>query len=332
MSVWPTSPPRHARTCSTRSPRRPIASARRSLRSAAPTSSSTSRAADRLEEELFARCSSPTAARAARTRASPSATACRCAPSSPPLRGIRRRASRASSSPRPSALREADGTLATLQDSMLPGRGRRRRAARRARRRARADRRRCPRGRGDSSASSAGKKSGAAVANTVMAALAITTDVPRRYGQVGMQVITDESQAWLRELRDPATREAAATRLHGLLLRAARFEVARRRRSLAHVPPGDVDDLAMQAADDALISILAKLDTFRGAQPVHHLGVQVRAAGGSGEGAPARLAGPRGQDRRRRSGRALRPATRASATSSRPASCSQRSRRRCRAA
>jgi RNA polymerase sigma-70 factor, ECF subfamily len=97
-----------------------------------------------------------------------------------------------------------------------------------------------------------------------MAALAITTEVPRRYGQGGMQVITDESQAWLRELRDPATREAAATRLHGLLLRAARFEVARRRRSLAHVPAGDVDDLAMQAADDALISILAKLDTFRG--------------------------------------------------------------------
>jgi RNA polymerase sigma-70 factor, ECF subfamily len=30
------------------------------------------------------------------------------------------------------------------------------------------------------------------------------------------------------------------------------------------VPPGDVDDLAMQAADDALIAILAKLDTFRG--------------------------------------------------------------------
>jgi RNA polymerase sigma-70 factor, ECF subfamily len=30
------------------------------------------------------------------------------------------------------------------------------------------------------------------------------------------------------------------------------------------VPAGDVDDLAMQAADDALISILAKLDTFRG--------------------------------------------------------------------
>jgi RNA polymerase sigma-70 factor, ECF subfamily len=97
-----------------------------------------------------------------------------------------------------------------------------------------------------------------------MAAGAITTDVPRRYRRPAMHVVTDESQAWLRDLRDPATREDAATRLHGLLLRAARFEVGRRRRTLAHVPPGDVDDLAMQAADDALIAILAKLGTFRG--------------------------------------------------------------------
>jgi RNA polymerase sigma-70 factor (ECF subfamily) len=79
-----------------------------------------------------------------------------------------------------------------------------------------------------------------------------------------MHVVTDESQAWLRDLRDPATREAAAARLHALLLRAARYEVGRRRRSLAHVPYGEADDLAMQAADDALVSILAKLDTFRG--------------------------------------------------------------------
>jgi RNA polymerase sigma-70 factor, ECF subfamily len=89
-----------------------------------------------------------------------------------------------------------------------------------------------------------------------MAALAIPTP---------MAVVTDESDAWLRDLRDPATREVTAARLHALLLRAARFEVARRRRSVWHVQAGDVDDLAMQAADDALIAILAKLDTFRGA-------------------------------------------------------------------
>src|SRR3954464_6465539 len=73
-------------------------------------------------------------------------------------------------------------------------------------------------------------------------------------------VLVDESTDWLRELRDPATREAAAARLHALLLRAARFELGRR-----SVAPGDRDDLALQAADDALVAILAKLDTFRGA-------------------------------------------------------------------
>jgi RNA polymerase sigma-70 factor, ECF subfamily len=98
-----------------------------------------------------------------------------------------------------------------------------------------------------------------------MAALAMTVEAPRRYGRPQMAVVADESQAWLRDLRDPATREEAATRLHAMLLRAAHFEVARRRRSLGHVQTGDADDLAMQAADDALVAILAKLDTFRGA-------------------------------------------------------------------
>jgi RNA polymerase sigma-70 factor (ECF subfamily) len=49
-----------------------------------------------------------------------------------------------------------------------------------------------------------------------------------------------------------------------LLLRAARFEVARRRRVLPHVRGGDFDDVANQAADDALVAVLARLDDFRG--------------------------------------------------------------------
>jgi RNA polymerase sigma-70 factor (ECF subfamily) len=52
--------------------------------------------------------------------------------------------------------------------------------------------------------------------------------------------------------------EAAVARLHALLLRAARFEL-RRRGARA-----DLDDLAVQAADDALVAILAKLPAFRG--------------------------------------------------------------------
>jgi RNA polymerase sigma-70 factor (ECF subfamily) len=54
-------------------------------------------------------------------------------------------------------------------------------------------------------------------------------------------------------------------RLHALLLRAARFEVARRRHTMPHLRGDDFDDLALQAANDALVSVLARLDSFRGA-------------------------------------------------------------------
>jgi RNA polymerase sigma-70 factor (ECF subfamily) len=70
--------------------------------------------------------------------------------------------------------------------------------------------------------------------------------------------------AWLSALRDPLTRDHAVASLHALLLRAARFELARRRRSLPGVPRGELDDLAVQAADDALLAVLRKLDDFRG--------------------------------------------------------------------
>ena len=60
-------------------------------------------------------------------------------------------------------------------------------------------------------------------------------------------------------LRGPR-RDAAIGELHALLLRAARFELSRR-----DVAPGEREDLATEAADDALMAVLAKLDTFRGA-------------------------------------------------------------------
>ncbi|HKG43051.1 MAG TPA: sigma-70 family RNA polymerase sigma factor [Gaiellaceae bacterium] len=75
-----------------------------------------------------------------------------------------------------------------------------------------------------------------------------------------------ESREWLRDLRAAGVvREEAIGRLHALLLRAARFEVARRRPSLPHLRGGDLDDIANQAADDALVSVLRRLDDFRGA-------------------------------------------------------------------
>jgi RNA polymerase sigma-70 factor (ECF subfamily) len=75
-----------------------------------------------------------------------------------------------------------------------------------------------------------------------------------------------ESREWLRSLRaEGGTRDAAIARLHELLLRAARFEVARRRPLLPHLRGSDLDDIANHAADDALVSVLRRLDDFRGA-------------------------------------------------------------------
>ena len=73
-----------------------------------------------------------------------------------------------------------------------------------------------------------------------------------------------EARAWLGALRaGGAEREEAARRLHALLLRAARFELSRRRAMLAGSTRETMDDLAMQSADDALSAILAKLDDYR---------------------------------------------------------------------
>jgi hypothetical protein len=90
-----------------------------------------------------------------------------------------------------------------------------------------------------------------------------------------------------------------------LLVRASRFEVARRGRALGGGPAGDLDDLAMQAADDALVAILRKPRTSR-RQPVHHVGLQVRAARGGREGPPARVGRTRGPARGGRLGAAAR--------------------------
>lgn len=59
-------------------------------------------------------------------------------------------------------------------------------------------------------------------------------------------------------------REAAVVELQALLIKAARFEVNRRRDSLPHLREGDREDLAQQSADDALMAVLAKLGEFRG--------------------------------------------------------------------
>lgn len=74
-----------------------------------------------------------------------------------------------------------------------------------------------------------------------------------------------ESSAWLRGLRALGDeREGALERLHDLLLRAARRE-AQRRRDLVPVGGVELDDICQQAADDALVAVMGKLDAYRGA-------------------------------------------------------------------
>ncbi len=90
-------------------------------------------------------------------------------------------------------------------------------------------------------------------------ALSEATDAPAAF-------LDAESRDWLRDLRaQGTTHDAAVARLHELLLRAARFEVGRRRPTLPHLRGNELDEIALEAADDALVSVLARLDDFRGA-------------------------------------------------------------------
>jgi RNA polymerase sigma-70 factor (ECF subfamily) len=75
-----------------------------------------------------------------------------------------------------------------------------------------------------------------------------------------------QSQAWLDALRgEGVERDQAMARLHELLLRAARFELGRRRAAMSYVRGEELEDIAMQAANDAMMAVLAKLDDYRGA-------------------------------------------------------------------
>jgi RNA polymerase sigma-70 factor (ECF subfamily) len=75
-------------------------------------------------------------------------------------------------------------------------------------------------------------------------------------------IVHDDLAARLR--MTGADQEHAAGELHALLLRAARFEIGRRSSALAHVRGDSADDLALQAADDAFVAVMSKLDSFRG--------------------------------------------------------------------
>lgn len=73
-----------------------------------------------------------------------------------------------------------------------------------------------------------------------------------------------DSARWVRSLAAGSpSRETATDELHRLLLRAARAEAARRS-GYNGVAGVELEDLATQAASDAVLSILRRIDSFRG--------------------------------------------------------------------
>jgi RNA polymerase sigma-70 factor, ECF subfamily len=78
------------------------------------------------------------------------------------------------------------------------------------------------------------------------------------------QGLDTESADWVSRLATPGPDHESAVRdLHSLLLRVARREVHRRAAGLPF-SGRELDDLAMQAADDATFAVVAKVDLFRG--------------------------------------------------------------------
>jgi RNA polymerase sigma-70 factor, ECF subfamily len=77
--------------------------------------------------------------------------------------------------------------------------------------------------------------------------------------------LDEESATWLRRLVSVTTaeRRAAERELHDRLVRIALAEVRRRSGSTPVTGP-ELDDVAQQAAGDAMMAILAKLAQFRG--------------------------------------------------------------------
>lgn len=83
--------------------------------------------------------------------------------------------------------------------------------------------------------------------------------------EAGAPSLDPASRAWLDALRSKGSAgDAALSKLHALLLSAARNEAYRHRPSLPGAVASDLEDLTLQAADDALLAITAKLDHFRG--------------------------------------------------------------------
>jgi RNA polymerase sigma-70 factor (ECF subfamily) len=75
-----------------------------------------------------------------------------------------------------------------------------------------------------------------------------------------------ESADWVRGLTaNGDEHRRAVARLHERLLRVAQGEAARRRATLPSRGADEIDEICVQAANDAVVAVLSKLDSFRGA-------------------------------------------------------------------
>jgi RNA polymerase sigma-70 factor (ECF subfamily) len=111
--------------------------------------------------------------------------------------------------------------------------------------------------RADSYSARAGAASATSASLVTVARRVATVDPPF--------AATPSSSEWLEALQGAGPEhEQAVERLHDLLMSAARFEVSRRRAALAYVRGEELEDIAMQAANDALVAVLRKLDSYRG--------------------------------------------------------------------
>src|SRR5580693_1393321 len=100
------------------------------------------------------------------------------------------------------------------------------------------------------------RRRGGAALNTMIPVNRVVDEIPAR--------LDPESAEWLRMLDGAGPRrEAALARLHEMLLRIAQREIRRRGPRMLIAGP-ELDDLAHQAAADALLAITAKLGQFRG--------------------------------------------------------------------
>jgi RNA polymerase sigma-70 factor, ECF subfamily len=83
-------------------------------------------------------------------------------------------------------------------------------------------------------------------------------------GGARIGLLDPDSAEWVRSLEGAeVARETARLRLHAMLLRIARSEVRRRSHHLQISGP-ELDDIAHQAAADAMVAIIAKVRQFRG--------------------------------------------------------------------